>query len=226
MPLLDPAKRHPMTMPDGMVVEQTVHLAQVIDHPRIEVGPFSYYHHFKVLPDYAAYLAPYLFPLSPEKLVIGKFCQFAPGVRFITSSANHNMSGFSTYPFATFMLTPGMTRDDILALFEVPGRKGDTVIGNDVWMGMDSLVMPGVTIGDGVICAARSVITSDVPPYTIVGGNPARPVRRRFDEATIEALQDIRWWDWPAEVIEANHRVISGGDLAALCRVAASVSTR
>ncbi|MEW5421676.1 CatB-related O-acetyltransferase [Amorphus sp. 3PC139-8] len=212
-----------MVMPDGMVVEQTVHLKAVIDHPRITVGDFSYYHNFAVLPDYAAYMAPYLFPLSPEKLVIGKFCQFAHGVRFITSSANHDMSGFSTYPFATFMLTPDMSRDDILALFDIPGRKGDTVIGNDVWMGVDCLVMPGVTIGDGVICAARSVITRDVPPYTIVAGNPAEAVRRRFDEPTIAALQEIRWWDWPAEVIEANHRIISGGDIDALRRVAERV---
>lgn len=226
MPLLDPAKTHPMTLPDGTVVEQTVHLRQVIDHPRIEVGEFSYCHNFEKLPDYAAYLAPYLFPLSPEKLVIGKFCQFAHGVRFITSSANHDMSGFSTYPFATFMMTPEMTRDDILALFDIPGRKGDTVIGNDVWMGMDCLVMPGVTVGDGVICAARSVIARDVPPYTIVAGNPARPVRRRFDEATIAALLDIRWWDWPADVIEANHRAITGGDLDALRRVAETAAGR
>lgn len=213
-----------MTMPDGMVVEQTVHLKAVIAHPRIEVGDFSYYHNFEILPDYAAYMAPYLFPVSPERLVIGKFCQFAHGVRFITSSANHDMSGFSTYPFPTFMMTSETSMDEVLELFNVPGRKGDTVIGNDVWMGMDTLVMPGVTIGDGVICAARSVIARDVPPYTIVAGNPARPVRRRFDEATIAALAEIRWWDWPADIVEANHRVITGGDLDALRRVAESVT--
>ena len=124
MPLLDPAKRHPMVMPDGTVVRQVVHLKAVIDHPRIAVGEFSYYHHFEELPDYAAFLAPYLFPLSPEKLVIGKFVQIAHGVRFITSSANHDMRGLSTYPFTNFTMTPETTRDDILAMFQVPGAQG------------------------------------------------------------------------------------------------------
>ncbi|WP_018699391.1 CatB-related O-acetyltransferase [Amorphus coralli] len=226
MPLLNPNKTHPMAMPDGTVIEQTVQLKAVIDHPRIEVGDFSYYHNFEILQDYAAFLAPYLFPPSPEKLTIGKFCQFAHGVRFITSTANHDMSGFSTYPFQNFMMTPETTMDDIVAMFHVPGRKGDTVVGNDVWMGMDCMVMPGVTIGDGVICAARSVIARDVPPYSIVAGNPARPVRRRFDDATIAALQEIRWWDWPVEAIEAHHAVITGADLDALRRIADEVACR
>ena len=216
MPLLDPAKRHPMVMPDGTVIRQVVQLKPVIDHPRIAVGEFSYYHHFEELPDYAAFLAPYLFPLSPEKLVIGKFVQIAHGVRFITSSANHDMRGLSTYPFTNFMMTPETTREDILAMFQVPGRKGDTVVGNDVWIGMNALIMPGVTLGDGAIVAAGSVVVKNVAPYSIVGGNPAQPIRKRFTEDVIAALLEIRWWDWPIERIERNLDALHGADIEAL----------
>lgn len=216
--LLDPTKKYPMVMPDGTVIRQTVHLKQVIDHPRIEVGAFSYYHNFNELEDYAGFLAPYLFPLSPEKLIIGKFAQMAHGVRFITSSANHRMSGFSTYPFNNFMMTPETTREDILAMFAAAENRGDTVVGNDVWLGMDAIVLPGVTIGDGAIVAARAVVAKDVEPYTVVAGNPARPVRKRFDQATIEALLELKWWDFPIEVIEANVEAIVGADLEALRR--------
>ena len=219
--LLDPTRKYPMVMPDGTVITQTVHLNQVVDHPRIEVGDFTYYHNFEELEDYAAYLAPYLFPLSPEKLVIGKFVQMAHGVRFITSTANHDMSGFSTYPFNNFTMTPETTMDDVKAMFQVPGRKGDNVVGNDVWMGMDALVMPGVTIGHGAVIAARSVVVKDVEPYTVVGGNPARTIRKRFDDATIQALLELRWWDWPVERIQANVEAITGADLAALTALAA-----
>lgn len=213
---LDPTKRHPMTMPDGTVIKQVVHLREVIDHPRIEVGAFTYFHNFEVLDDYAMALAPYIFPLSPEKLVIGKFCQIAHGVRIITSSANHNMSGFSTYPFNNFMMDESTTSEDIVKMFHVPGRKGDTVIGNDVWLGMDVKVMPGVTIGHGAIVAAGAVVTRDIEPYTIVGGNPAKPIRKRFDDATIGALLEIAWWDWEAPKIERNVAAIVGADIGTL----------
>lgn len=216
--MLDPNKKYPMVMPDGAEIKQTVHLKTVIDHPRIEVGDFSYYHNFAILDDYAAYMAPYLFPLSPEKLVIGKFCQFAHGVRFITSSANHNMNGFSTYPFRNHMMTPQTTMADIVAMFNVPGRKGDTVIGNDVWMGMNAIVMPGVKIGDGAIVAAHAVVTRDVEPYTVVGGNPARPLKKRFDATTIDALLNLKWWDWPIEKIEAHVDALESADIGALQR--------
>lgn len=214
-----------MALPDGTVIRQVVHLNQVIDHPRMVVGDFSYYHHFEELEDYAAFIAPYLFPVSPEKLVIGKFCQFAHGVRFITSSANHDMSGFSTYPFGNFVMTPETSPEEVQALFDISGRKGDTVIGNDVWMGMDAVAMPGITIGDGAIVAARSVVVRDVPAYSVVGGNPARVLRRRFDESTIEALLRVAWWDWPTDLIEDNIAAISGADIAALQNVSASVKT-
>lgn len=216
---LDPTTKYPMVMPDGTVIKTVVHLNQVIDHPRMEIGDFSYFGHLDVLEDYAAFLAPYLFPPSPEKLIIGKFCQIAHGVRFITSSANHDMSGFSTFPFNNFTMHEKTTLDDIKALFNIPGRKGDTVVGNDVWIGMEATIMPGVTIGDGAIVAARAVVTRDVAPYTIVGGNPAVPIKKRFEAAVIDALVKIQWWNWPIEKITANVDAITGADIAALERL-------
>ncbi len=221
--MLDAAKKHPMVMPDGTVIEQVVHLKAVIDHPRIVAGDHSYYHDFQLRDDYAAVIAPYLFPLSPEKLVIGRFAQIAHGVRFITSSANHDMSGFSTYPFGNFMMTEEMTEAEVKDLFAVTANKGDTVVGNDVWIGMEAVVMPGVTIGDGAIVAARSVVVNDVAPYTIVGGNPAKPLKARFPDAVIAALLDIQWWHWPIAVIEENLDVITGSDVDALRSLASAI---
>jgi virginiamycin A acetyltransferase len=216
MPLLDPHTKYPMVMPDGTVIKTVVQLNQVIDHPRMEIGDFSYFGHLTILEDYAAYLAPYLFPLSPEKLIIGKFCQIAHGVRIITSSANHDMSGFSTYPFSNFMMDRNTSLEEIKALFNIPGRKGDTVIGNDVWIGMEAVLMPGVTVGNGAIISARSVVVSDVGPYTIVGGNPAKPLKQRFGDETVRDLQEIAWWNWPVDKIEENIGAITGADLNAL----------
>lgn len=205
-----------MTLPDGTVVTQVVHLARVIDHPRIAVGDFSYYHDFREQMDYASVIAPYLFPLSPERLVIGKFVQIAHGARFVTGSANHDMRGFSTYPFGNFMMTPQTRQEEVEALLQDFSGKGDTVCGNDVWLGMESMIMPGVSLGDGAIVGARAVVTQDVAPYTVVAGNPARPLRQRFSEAVIAELLAIRWWDWPAERIEAALPAIQGSDIAAL----------
>jgi len=216
---LNPGKIYPMVMPDGTEIKTVVHLNQVINHPRIEIGDFSYFGHFEVLEDYASYIAPYLFPLSPEKLIIGKFCQVAHGVRFITSSANHNMNGFSTFPFNNFMMTEETTTEDIQAMFRVPGNKGDTIIGNDVWFGMEAYIMPGVTIGDGAIIGARSVVVKDVEPYSIVAGNPARFIKKRFPDETIKSLLEVKWWDWEVEKIEKNLDAILGMDIKKLLQL-------
>ncbi|WP_298694854.1 CatB-related O-acetyltransferase [uncultured Sulfuricurvum sp.] len=202
-----------MIMPDGMVIEQVVHLKKVINHPRIEIGEFSYYHNFETLNDYASFLAPYLFPLSPDKLIIGKFVQIAHGVRFITASANHSMNGFSTYPFTNFMMTSKTTSEDIVAMFKEFSYKGDIIVGNDVWIGFEATIMPGVKIGDGAIIGAKSVVTKDIEPYTIVGGNPAKVIRKRFDDEVIEMLLTIKWWDWSIEKIEENIHIIAGKDI-------------
>lgn len=210
-----------MVLPDGTVVKTVVHLNQVIDHPRMEIGDFSYFGHLEELEDYAAHLAPYLFPVSPEKLVIGKFCQFAHGVRIITSSANHHMGGFSTFPFNNFTMTPQTTMEDIMAILRGQSQKGDTVIGNDVWIGMNATILPGVTVGDGAIISSCAVVAADVEPYTIVSGNPALPLKKRFDQPTTQALLDIRWWDWPVDKIEANIKAITGADIERLREVGA-----
>jgi len=216
MSLLNRDKKYPMFMPDGTNIKQTIYLKEVIDHPRIVVGEYSYYHNFEIVEDYAGLLAPYLFPLSLDKLIIGKFVQIAHGVRFISSSANHKMSGFSTYPFMNFMMTSDTKSEDITAMFKQAKNRGDTVVGNDVWIGLEATIMARVKIGDGAIIGAKSVVTKDVPPYTIVGGNPAKVIKKRFDLETTQQLLKIQWWNWSIEKIEANYNIITGDNLEEL----------
>lgn len=146
--------------------------------------------------------------------MIGKFCAIARGVRFIMNGANHKLTGLSTYPFGIF--ANGWER-----AMPKPGKlpiKGDTMIGNDVWLGYEALIMPGVKIGNGAIVAARSVVTHDVPAYGVVGGNPAKLIKKRFNDATIVALQTLAWWDWPVEKVTAALEAIVGADIEALKR--------
>lgn len=208
MPLLNMDAVHPITAPDGTVITNTVYLQNVIDHPRITVGAYSYASNFTPQTNWAQILAPYLFPISKEKLVIGKFCQFAHGTTFITSSANHPMGGFSTYPFRVFK------PETMIDYINLPSR--DTVVGHDVWIGHNATIMPGVTIASGAIIASGAVVTKDVAPYTIVGGNPAQVIRQRFSDEVIADLMAIAWWDWPIDRIEANLAVIEGADIEAL----------
>lgn len=207
---LRPNAANPVTLPDGTVLEHLVYLNQVVDHPNMEIGDFSYFNSFTPVDDWAGRIAPYLYAGAPERLKIGKFCQFAQGVLFITSSANHPMHGFSTYPFSIF--NPETLGD----YAKDPSAFHDTVIGNDVWIGHDAKIMPGVTIGDGAIVATGAVVTADVAPYAIVGGNPAREIRQRFAPEVIESLLALAWWDWPLAVIEKHVHAIAGGDIAAL----------
>ncbi|MEL6572308.1 MAG: CatB-related O-acetyltransferase [Pseudomonadota bacterium] len=145
-------------------------------------------------------------------MIIGKFCQIADGVTFVTSSANHRFDGFSSYPFGIF---DGGLRDTPA----MPDPAPDTTIGNDVWFGQGVKVMPGATIGNGVIVGAGAVVVGDIPSYAIIGGNPAKVIRMRFDVETIAALNDLAWWDWPIAEIRAHEAKIVGADIAALCRV-------
>lgn len=208
MSLLKVDAVHPITSPDGTVITITVYLKNVINHPRIQVGAYSYASNFAPQTDWARTLAPYLFPISKEKLTIGKFCQFAHGTTFITSSANHPMEGFSTYPFRVFK------PETMIDYFNLPFR--DTVVGHDVWIGHDATIMPGVTIGSGAIIASGAVVAKDVAPYAIVGGGPAQVIRQRFSDEIISDLLEIKWWDWPIEKIETRIAAIEGGDMAAL----------
>jgi virginiamycin A acetyltransferase len=145
--------------------------------------------------------------------VIGKFCAIAEGARFIMNGANHAMSGFSTYPFNIF--GHGWEKCFDVSTWEKEIR-GDTVIGNDVWIGMDAVILPGVTIGDGAIVGAKAVVTHDVAPYAIVAGNPAKVIKTRFDKRTVARLLKVAWWNWPVDKIGRNLNAIRGADIAAL----------
>ncbi|MEO0497038.1 MAG: CatB-related O-acetyltransferase [Pseudomonadota bacterium] len=210
---------HPVILPDGSRLPMNVFLRAVIDHPRMEIGEYTYANDFEPpsdLKEWAARIAPYLFPSSQDKLIIGKFGQFAHGVRFITNSANHKMDGFSTFPFAIH----DPLRFGSYASTLPVGR--DTIIGNDVWIGMNAIIMPGTTIGNGVIVGAGAVVSGRVPDYSIVAGNRAEVVRMRFDEETVAALNDIAWWDWPIEKILRFEEDIAGADIVALRAAAAA----
>lgn len=214
MKKLSPDQTHPVKLPNGEVWPHTIFLKNVINHPNIQIGDYTYYNDFD-LPygDVRQRLIPYMHAGAPEKLIIGKFTQIAHGVQIITSSANHQMDGFSTYPFSVFG-EPWSTSYEA----QWP-NKGNTIIGNDVWIGHQALIMPAVKIGDGAIIASRSVVTKDVPPYAIVGGNPAKFIRYRFDEEVIQKLSEIQWWNWPFECITENLDAIVGSDIQALLKV-------
>lgn len=190
---------------------QVCFLKNIITRPNIEIGDFTYYDDPDGVENFERNVL-YHFPFIGDRLVIGKFCAIARGVKFIMNGANHQMDGISTFPFFIFGNGWEAARP---AVGELP-FKGDTVIGNDVWIGYDSLIMPGVKIGDGAIVAARSVVTADVPPYAIVGGNPARVLRQRFDNDQVCRLQAIAWWNRSSAWIGRHLERIRGGDVDAL----------
>ncbi|MGR3762097.1 CatB-related O-acetyltransferase [Roseobacteraceae bacterium NS-SX3] len=204
MPLPDPEKRNPITLPDGSAHAGTVMLAKAIDHPNFVIGAFTYASAFEPPEDWASHLAPYLFPGSRERVVIGSFCQIAEGVRIITASANHAQEGLSCYPFPVFDQTQ-------MTGFQPDTR--DTVIGNDVWIGYGALILPGARIGDGAIIGAGAVVRGTVPPYAIVTGNPGTVLRFRFSKPQIARLLALKWWDWPAELIARAEPALVSGDL-------------
>jgi len=210
MPFLNASATHPLVFPDGQVHPNMVHLNRVIDHPNISVGDYSYANDFDPPQDWAARLAPYLYPGAPERLRIGRFCQIAHGVRFITASANHAMTGFSTYPFDVF------SPDTLTTYRESFSDLPDTIVGHDVWIGHGALILPGVTLGHGVIVGAGAVVAQDVPDYAIVVGNPARVIRRRFAPEVIARLLELGWWNRPLEQIRAALGALAGGDIIAL----------
>ena len=199
---------YPITLPNGDKWKHTVYLKDVIDHPNIKVGEHTYYNDFRSdIDDYAKIIAPYLHPHVPENLVIGKFVQIAHGIQFITSSANHAMAGFSTYPFFVFDTWKDQAPPPKLS------NKGDTVIGNDCWLGHNVTTMPGITIGNGVIVGSNTTVTKDVPDYAIVAGNPGKIIKMRFNPDEIKILNHIKWRDWPEKVIQENISAITSSDI-------------
>ncbi|NEW52043.1 CatB-related O-acetyltransferase [Nocardia cyriacigeorgica] len=196
---------------------RVVLLKPLLTSPLIEVGEFTYYDD----PDDPTVFESrnVLYHYGPEKLIIGKFCALATGVRFIMNGANHRMDGPSTFPFPTM---GGAWSDHIDLLTDLPNR-GDTVVGNDVWIGNGATVLPGVRIGHGAIIGAGAVVTSDVPDYGIAGGNPARLIRTRYDECDVARLLAVAWWDWPLEHITEHVRTIMSGSIAELEAAAAVI---
>ena len=213
-PIADPDTLHPVVLPDGTRHAGTVFLKPAVaGHARIDAGDYSYASAHTPPDDWPAHLAPYLYDFSPERLRIGKFCQLADGVTFITASANHRYSGFSSFPFMIFT-------GEGPAAPSMPDPGPDTTVGHDVWIGQGARIMPGAYIGNGVIIGAGSVVAGKVPDYAIVGGNPGRVLRMRFDDATIAKLLEIAWWDWPIDRIVAHEAAIVGADIAALTAAA------
>ena len=206
----DPRNPHPM---EGF--PQVCFIRNTVRNPNIVIGDYTYYDDPEDSEDFERNVL-YHFPFIGDKLIIGKFCALARGTKFIMNGANHKLSGLSTYPFQIFgngwervMPQPG----------ELP-YKGDTIVGNDVWIGYDALIMPGVKIGNGAIVSSRSVVVSDVAPYTIVGGNPAKPIKERFPAEVVARLLAVAWWDWPIDRISANLEAIVGCDVGALETIA------
>jgi virginiamycin A acetyltransferase len=202
----DPKTLYPI---DG--VRRTVYLKNIITSPQIIVGDYTYYDDPEDVHNFEKNVL-YLFDFMGDKLIIGKFCQIATGARFIMNGSNHAMNGFSTYPFKVFGYAWSKAPLEVVS-------KGDTVIGNDVWIGNGVTIMSGVQIGDGVIIGTNSVVTKDVEPYTIVAGNPAREIRKRFDDESIQLLLTLKWWNWDVAKITDHLDIITGGNINELKRI-------
>ena len=193
---------------------QTVYLKNVITDANIEVGDYTMYNDFVNDPkDFQKNNVLYHYPINRDRLTIGKFCSIACGAKFIFTSANHKLGSLSTYPFPLFFEEWELDKSNVTDAWD---NKGDIVIGNDVWIGYEAVIMQGVTIGDGATIGTRAVVTKDVPPYSIVGGVPARPIRKRFSDEVIAQLLEIKWWDWPDEKIKENIPAIRSGNIKEL----------
>ncbi len=202
----DPGKIYP-----NENIRSLCFIKNVVTRPNIIVGDYTYYDDDTGAEDFEKHVTHH-YEFIGDKLIIGKFCAIGKGVEFIMNGANHRMNSASTYPFNIMgngweKVTP--------ALKDLP-IKGDTVVGNDVWIGQNVTVLPGVHIGDGAVIGANSVVSKDVPPYTIAAGNPVRQIRKRFDDGTIDFLLKLKWWDWSAEKIFANLEALCCADIAKL----------
>jgi virginiamycin A acetyltransferase len=192
--------------------KDSVYLKNVIKNPRIIIGEYTIHHDFHDPTDFETENVLYLKPENDDKLIIGKYVSIASGVKFIMNGANHKMGSFATFPFPVVADNWGLD----MQIEEAWDIEGDTVIGNDVWLGFESVIMPGIHVGDGAIIATRSLVTKDVPPFTIVGGVPARVIKKRFNDDTIEFLQKLKWWDWDVQKVKANVTALMNGDVEKL----------
>ncbi len=199
-----PERKYPLENQTSLV-----YLKNIIKNPNIIIGDYTYYHDFENPENFEKNVL-YHFDFENDKLIIGKFCSVASDVKFIMNGGNHRTDWLTNYPFPIF----GNGWE--IAMPDSWPNKGDTIIGNDVWIGYNATIMPGIKVGDGAIIATQSVVTRNVEPYSIVGGNPAKEIRKRFDESIIQELLDICWWDWEIEKITHNIKVICSGDIQAL----------
>ena len=191
--------------------KETVYLKGAISNPNIIIGDYTMYNDFVREPkDFEKNNVLYQYPINQDKLIIGKFCSIACGAKFIFNSANHSLSSLSTYPFPIFFEEWNLDVKDITKAWD---NKGNIIIGNDVWIGYEVVIMAGVTIGDGDIIGTGAVVTKDIPPYTIVGGIPAKPIRKRFKQETIDILLKIKWWNWSDEKIYKHILDIQNGNI-------------
>lgn len=204
-----------MTIPDSNKLyprtgdPQTIYLKNAITRGSISVGDYTMYNDAVHDPrDFEKNNVLYHYPVNRDRLIIGRFCSIACGAKFLFTSANHAMRSLSTYPFPIFFEEWGLDRTRVADAWD---NKGDIVVGSDVWIGYEAVVLSGVTIGDGAIIGARAVVTRNVPPYAIVGGVPARLIRKRFDDKTIETLLRLKWWNWPSEKIARHIAAIQNG---------------
>lgn len=199
----DPNAVHP-----NVAVPSVCFIKNVVTRKNISIGDYTYYDDPDGAEDFEAHVTHH-YEFLGDRLVIGKFCAIARGITFIMNGANHRMNSVTTYPFNIM----GHGWEKCTPTLEDLPFKGDTVVGNDVWIGQDVTVMPGVHIGDGAIIAAESVVTQDIPPYHVTGGNPCRVIRKRFDDALIDYLLALKWWDWDTEKIFCNLEALCSGDL-------------
>ena len=183
-------------------------IKNVITRPNIEVGDYTYYDDANGADKFEEHVTHH-YEFLGDKLIIGKFCQIASGIKIIMNGANHRMNSITTYPFNIM----GNGWEKVTPKLEDLPFKGDTIIGNDVWIGQNVTILPGVHIGDGAIIGANSVVTKDIPAYHIAGGNPCKIIRKRFDEELINYLEEIKWWDWEDEKIFKNLEILCSSDL-------------
>lgn len=201
-----PRSKHPI-----LLFPRVGFINNFIKDPNVIIGDYTYYDDPNGPKNFKKNIL-YHHPFVKDKLIIGKFCAIASEVKFIMNGANHKLSGISTYPFGIF----GNGWEKAFPKLNDLPIKGDTVINNDVWIGYNALIMPGVKIGDGAIIASRAVVTKDVAPYTIVGGNPAKEIKKRFTQEQIDVLLNIAWWNWPIEKITKYIELIVCADISAL----------
>lgn len=190
---------------------QTVYLNAVVKDPSIEVGDYTIYNDFISDPrQFERNNVLYNYPINHERLIIGKFCSIACGVKFLFNCANHTLKSLSTYTFPLFYEDWELEKSNVASAWD---NKGDIVIGNDVWIGFEAVILAGVKIGDGAIIGTRAVVTKDVPPYSIVGGIPAKVIRKRYSPDIIEQLLSLRWWDWTKDRIKRSLPFIMAGNI-------------